>query len=178
MKVLYLEENDPYNEYSDDSDIKMSEILELDDSQLLNLLNEILGVISHINRKNAKKLAIESIKRVTGLVAPEQVKVLDGLKVKGNTLLFPLGGFGYENIEVGKDDSITDYTIEKIVKMPIETACYIQVEILKNIQDKIDAYKVKLEKEKKNKEAKKKERELAKARKILEKAWERGGHEL
>lgn len=173
MKVLYLDNNDPYNEYSSDSDIRISELYDLEDAQLLNLLNEVLGILSHANRKNAKKLAFEPIKRATGLVAPEQVKVLDGLKVKGNTFLFPLGGFGYENIEVGKNDSITDYTIEKIVKMPIETACYIQVEIPKNIQDRIDAYKVKLEKEKKNKEAKKKERALAKARKVLEKAGEK-----
>lgn len=170
MKVLYLDNSDPYNEYSSDSDIRMSELHDLDDTQLLNLLNEVLGILSHDKRKNAKKLAIEPIKRVTGLVTPEQVKVLDGLKVKGNTFLFPLGGFGYENIEVGKNDAISDYTIEKIVKMPIETACYIRVEIPKNIQDRIDAYKVKLEKEKKNKEAKKKERALAKARKILAEA--------
>lgn len=170
MKVIYLENSDPYNEYSSDSDIKMSELHDLDDGQLLNLLNDVLGVLSHDKRKNAKKLAIEPIKRVTGLVTPEQVKVLDGLKVKGNTFLFPLGGFGYENIEVEKNDDISDYTIEKIVKIPNEPACYIQVEIPKNIQNRIDAYKVKLEKEKKDKEAKKKERALAKAKKILEEA--------
>lgn len=170
MKVIYLENSDPYNEYSSDSDIKMSDLHDLDDGQLLNLLNDVLGVLSHDKRKNAKKIAIEPIKRVTGLVTPEQVKVLDGLKVKGNTFLFPLGGFGYENIEVGKNENIPDYTIGKIVKMPVETACYIQVEIPKYIQDRINAYKAKLEAEKKNKEAKKKERELAKARRILEEA--------
>lgn len=173
MKVIYLDNNYSDNEYSSDSDIKMSDIHDLDDAELLNLLDEVLGVLSHDNRKKVKKLAIEPIKRVTGLVSPEQVKALDGLKVKGDTFLFPLGGFGYENIKVGKNDDITDYTIEKIVKMPVETECYIQVEIPKNIQDKIDAYKVKLEKEKRSKEARKKERELSKARKILENAGEK-----
>lgn len=173
MKILHLDNSDPYNEYSSDSDIKMSEIYDLDDAQLLNLLSEVLGVLSQDNRKAAKKIAIDPIKRVTGLVDPGQVKVLDGLKVKGNTFLFPLGGFGYEHIEVGKNDAITDYTIEKIVKMPVDTECYIQVEIPKNIQNKIDSYKVKLEKEKKSKEAKKKEYALAKARKILENAGEK-----
>lgn len=176
MKIMYLNEkfyddDGGYCSHNDD-DIVISSVSSLDDGMLLRLLNEVLGTLNHPNRKNAKKLAIEPIKGNTGLITPGQAKTLDDLKVKGNSFLFPLGGWGNESVEVGKED-VDDYTIEKIVKMSKEPACFIQVEMPKHIQDKIDAYKVKLEKEEKAKEKRKKEKELEKARKILENAGEK-----
>lgn len=173
MKILYLN-NDGCCDYDScnhtDNDIALADVQCLTDEVLLQLFNEILGILNHPGRKIAKNTAVNAIKHYINLISPGEAKVLDGLKVKGNSFLFPLGGFGYEKIEIGKDADIDDYTIEKIVKMPAETSCYIQVEIPKNIQDKIDAYKVKLEKDKKIKERKKKERELENAKRIIKEA--------
>jgi hypothetical protein len=173
MKVTYLKSTDPYCEDYSDNDIVVEDVHSLDDSTLMNLLQEILATVNHPNRKQFKQTATEVVKHNFGLITSGEAKTLDALKVKGNTFLFPLGGFGYEHIKIGKDDGITDYTLEKIVKMSVEPECYIQVEIPKNIQDKIDAHKVKLEKDKKSKERREKERQLEKARKILEKAGEK-----
>ncbi len=176
MKVLYLpekyyEDDGGYCNHTD-SDIKVSEIVDLDDIQLLRLLDEVLISLDYPNRKNAKKFSIDSIKRHSGLITPGQAKTLDGLQIKDNKFLFPLGGYQYENIEVGAD--LDDYTVKKIVdRQGDNIACYIRVDVPKYIQDKIDAHKINMVREKKAKERKKKERELEKARKILEKAGEK-----
>lgn len=172
MKVTYLKNNDPYLENYSDDDVVTENVAELSDQTLMDLLIEILEVFNHPNREYFKESAVKSIKHYTNLITPGQAKILDGLEVRGNSFLIPLGGWGNEFIEIG-NENIQDYTIEKIVKMPKDPACYIQVEMPKHIQDKIGAYRVKLEKENRAKERRKKERELENARKILEKAGEK-----
>jgi hypothetical protein len=159
------------DEYCDEH-IVTENISSLGQDELMQLLNEVLGVLNLDVNKAVKKIAIDRIKHHTNLVSPEQSKILNDLKIKNNTLMFPLGGFGYENLEVGKDD-INNYTIKKIIDWQKDNVdCYIRVEVPQYIQDKIDAYKAKLANERKTKDRRKKEKEVEKARKILANAGE------
>jgi hypothetical protein len=175
MKITYLKNTDPYQEDYSDDDIVVENVHSLDDSTLINLLQEILATVNHPNRKQFKNTATELVKHNFGLITPEEAKTLANLKIKGRNLLFPIGGFAGENIEIETDkQKLDDYTIKKIVDWQKDNLfCSIQIEVPSHIQSQIDVYKEKIAKEKRAKDLRKKNKELERARKILEKAGEK-----
>jgi len=174
MKITYLKNSDPYDEYMDDCNIVTEDVSSLSDDKLSWLLGEILQILDQPGRSDAKKSVIGQINLLMGLISPNQVKLLENLKVKNSNLLFYTGN-GYESVDVHCAD-IPEHVLRGIVQGGVD--CYISVEPPENIQKQIDVYKKNLLKEQKRLEMKKKLRKIKAARKLLEEASSNGKEDL
>lgn len=172
MKILQLKSDDPYNDSIGEDNVRVMDIHDLEDSELLELLKCVLRTLERPNRKKIKQFALKSITDNTELLFPSQTKSLYGLTPKNNILLFSSRN-GDEEVPLDQP-SIDTHTMDRIAEYNglENVTCFIQVNVPVHFQSQIENYKKKLNRQKELAREKKKNREIAKAKKILAAAGE------
>ena len=144
MKILQLKSDDPYNDSIGEDNVRVMDIHDLDDSDLLELLNRVLQTFRHPNRKKINQFALKSITDNTELLFPSQTKSLSGLTPKNNMLLFSSRN-GDEEVPLDQP-SIDTHTMDRIAEYNglENVTCFIQVNVPDHFQSQIENYKKKL----------------------------------
>lgn len=168
MKVVYLENSDPYAEDLSESDIKMNDVCSLSDEQIMQLLQEIINTINSPERKQLKQNCEDLLISSTNLLTKDQIKIINEFKIKSSIVLFDTG---YEMFKSRLDLSqdISTRSIERLTnkgKIP-EPELFAPIEIPNVLKTKIERYMVDVKKKEKELAEKRKQKALEKAKKLV-----------
>lgn len=145
-----------YSEDESDCSLSSKKLSDLSQQEEVDFLSYLLS------RNNPK---IKEILRANNLFSLEEVKETSKITFTNqDDLLFYCGYGSLERVK--QDKKLDDYTIDKIAN----SSCLITIPTPKNIQDQINARKVKKEQKKKLTEEQKLARKLKKAEKLLKEA--------